>query len=257
MVSPVCCALFVAFLVGPLTYLSLLVWRRHKGRISFRIWALLLLIVSGILSLRTLVDLPLLGSLIRLHEQGDGPSTWLREVWHAYAWPLYLVWLVGGVAILFLHGFTRPDGKRPWRELAFMALAMAPTLLADAALESELSTSHEVLTEGTSPDGHLKVRAVVLGFGLYEGPADLWCEEGPHPLLTRRLAEATYQEYSPGAGQERIVWSKDSQVVFLLSSKGPAVGYDFSTASRLGSSEYGEMDRHGGPAVPDTLPTQD
>ncbi|HUX00422.1 MAG TPA: hypothetical protein VMY35_05515 [Phycisphaerae bacterium] len=235
--------------IGVLGLVAAVLIAHQRKRLTFRWWALPVLLILSLASLRFGFIMLVCGSIAQWATGGGRPALWLRELWVNHSWPLLFLGPLGLALVLVFKGVRLRIRTRDTtlNAITVAILIMGPVLALDSFLfmfiHSGFGGKPQEMANAVSPDGQRRVQA----FGTsWLGDTDYSLEaeaNRAHPILAYPLV--TSHEGAgvwPKEGGFRIVWSKDSEIVALwfkgdpmtpiYSREQPVAGYDF--ARRIG-----------------------
>jgi hypothetical protein len=246
-----CLTLTVALLLLALAVLVLHQYRRK--RLTLRWWGAVLLAASALasfpLSLISTVYLLIQIHLMAPYELG----LWITGGWLEYGRYACLAWVVGFPLVIQLKGVEFASrSATAWSIGVAMAVMLVLTAADAALLWDATQPGRRVETSAASPDG--AQRATAIRWMLKDTcHYELVVEKNiAHPWLARSLVTVTLAPddlaagwssaaaQTPPSGEDRVIWSRDSQVVIVMAAAegGQVVAvYDFSQQQALTPAE--------------------
>ena len=203
-------AAFVYIFTLPLLGGAILLWR--TGVLSFRWWAILILLAGLVFSFPAVVFYSWLRPVLEPYIESLGPAQWIEDLSRDFLCIVSFTWVVALAAVILLKGVT--FSRRKWLAVAVVAAVMLPASVLNC-LWVQLSDEHALdptVAQAVSPDG--RCRAYCVRTGWADQMAELAYERNQWFHVARREGAWTDVTFlvRPTSSRYRVVWSRDSQV---------------------------------------------
>jgi hypothetical protein len=223
--------IYKAVALGVLVVVGGAVYFRRKGALTLRWWAAPLFVFFLLLSFP--VSVITFSYVMLVAVPADVQlAPWVTNLWRHWGWVYAFVWLPGLWLVLKWGGARFASLEARKLVLRRLAVVVAPLTIFDGAcfLFMQQTATPQVLAEGVSPDGKLRIIAMRWDWLPSSSYEILVMQNKPYAFTATRLCRRGVYAVDPDfeLANSVIRWSKNSNAVIIGTRDTPAFAHDFS-----------------------------
>ncbi len=182
--------LAIAIVLALLVLVVLILHQRHHGRLTFKWWAVPVLVAFAAASFPQSIITTLYFVIQSKFMAPYELALWITDDWREYGRYAAFIWVLGFPLVILLKGIVFTTRADAVRSIAVAILIMLPLTVIDSSLFWAANRAEKTeRISSVSPDGQSRVTAIGTEGAKHSIVTNILCEDNvPHPWLARPLA---------------------------------------------------------------------